>query len=364
MSFFKQFPKVDYSINNDGITNNVIDIYRYVDVRDKLASSVTAYQYVNLLDGERPDNLSYRLYGTPDYYWTFFILNDEFKNGLGSWPKSNNEIASKLNNEFNDIAIYHFPTRYLGSKVYTIKQLPINEYKGYIKLAKIIGTLVSSLGNSVYDKNVYSIADIVYTENDTSQIWIDKTTTQLYSPHYGNLYETVEYANANPNDKNKLLNTSTNILNTEWRLLFVNPYYMGQDEYNDIEILRTRWLNSVRECILAAPQDEPLNILQNPTSEDYANIYYWQQFYCHGVWVQGKTAPAYYYNNVTNDVINDYEMYLNNTSGPTGPGAITPYYISYEEDIKRDNDSRTRIKYVVPSYIQQFSREYRNLINE
>ena len=364
MSFFKQFPKVNYSINNDGIINSVTDIYRYVDVRDKLASSVTAYQYVNLLDGERPDNLSYRLYGTPDYYWTFFILNDEFKNGLGSWPKSNYEITAKLDNEFEDISIYHFPTRYLGSKVYTIKQLPFSEYNGYIKLARIIGTLVSSLGDSVYDKNVYSIADIVYSENDTSQIWIDKTTTQLYSPHYGDLYQTEEYANTNPNDKNKILSTSTNVLNTEWRLLFVNPYDIEDAEFEGVEVLRGQWLDAVRECIKVAPQDQAFEILRDPTTEDYANIYYWHQLYCHGVWAQGKTAPAYYYNNATNDVINDYEMYLNNTSGPTGPGAITQYYISYEEDIKRDNDSRTRIKYVVPSYIQQFSREYRNLINE
>lgn len=361
MSFFKQFPKVDYSINNDGITNQVIDIYRYVDVRDKLASNVTAYQYINLLDGERPDNLSYRIYGTPDYYWTFFILNDQFKSGLGTWPKSTYELNSKLDNEFKNIAIYHFPTRYLGDNVYTTKELPINEFKDYVKLAKITGPLVPALSAGVYDKNVYSIADIVYYENDTSQIWIDKATTQLYSPHYGDLYQTEEYSDANPNDKNKILNTSTSNLNTTWRLLFVNPYSPGDAEYENVEILKSKWLKSTVECIKVAPQDQPFDIIQDPTTEDYTNIYYWHEFYCHGIWAFGKTAPAYYYNNATGDVINDYEIYLNNTSGPN---AITEYYVTYEEDAKRDNDSRTRIKYVVPSYIQQFSREYRNLINE
>ena len=67
MTFFTQFPKTTYSIESDGVQTDITDIYRYVDVVERSSQNVLAYKIADVFDGERPDNLSQRLYGTPDY---------------------------------------------------------------------------------------------------------------------------------------------------------------------------------------------------------------------------------------------------------------------------------------------------------
>jgi hypothetical protein len=43
----------------------------------------------------RPDVLSSKLYGTPDFHWSFFIINTALKQaGLSSWPKGIAELEN------------------------------------------------------------------------------------------------------------------------------------------------------------------------------------------------------------------------------------------------------------------------------
>ena len=102
MAFFEQFPKLKYDTKLDGIQNDLTDIFRYVDVIEDVADDIYGYSFTEVNDGERPDQLSQRLYGTPDYYWTFFITNDRLKNGLTDWPKSSNELDDYINYLYGD----------------------------------------------------------------------------------------------------------------------------------------------------------------------------------------------------------------------------------------------------------------------
>jgi hypothetical protein len=101
MSFFSQFPTRTYDANKDGVIDDVTDIFRYVDVDDKKIDDLISYQFYQIEDGERPDIVSQKLYGTPDYYWTFFIVNDSLKHGLEDWPMSNQEFDSFMYENFS-----------------------------------------------------------------------------------------------------------------------------------------------------------------------------------------------------------------------------------------------------------------------
>ena len=109
MAFFTQFPKTQYSVESDGILSTITDLYRYVDVIEKSSQNVLAYKIVDVFDGERPDNLSQRLYGTPDYYWTFFIVNDNLKEGIEAWPKGDSEVKRFIDTQHENLACFRFP---------------------------------------------------------------------------------------------------------------------------------------------------------------------------------------------------------------------------------------------------------------
>jgi hypothetical protein len=104
MSFFNQFPVRTYDADKDGIQDTVTDIFRYVDVDDNRIDSISSYIFYEIEDGERPDIVSQKLYGTPDYYWTFFVINDSLKHGLEDWPMSTQEFNDSMEENFSQFS--------------------------------------------------------------------------------------------------------------------------------------------------------------------------------------------------------------------------------------------------------------------
>ena len=171
--FFNQFPKTRYSVQNNGIQNVITDYFRYVDVIDKLAQSTYTYSSLDILDSERPDTVSYRLYGTTDYYWTFYITNDFLKDGLSAWPKGDSEIKNYIANQFKNISAFRFPFGEADSngRRSTLVGIPIkNEaYLPYLRLCKNIAT------DGTTQKRVFSSAKIIDYDPNMSLIWIDNS---------------------------------------------------------------------------------------------------------------------------------------------------------------------------------------------
>ena len=66
-------------------------------IKHNLRDSVLMYKSYHLQDGERPDHVSLKLYGTTDYYWTLFMVNEDIVNTFADWPCSRAEIENKIN---------------------------------------------------------------------------------------------------------------------------------------------------------------------------------------------------------------------------------------------------------------------------
>ena len=180
MAFFEQFPKLKYDTKFDGIQNDLTDIFRYVDVIEDVADDIYGYSFTEVNDGERPDQLSQRLYGTPDYYWTFFITNDRLKNGLTDWPKSSNELDDYINYLYGDeYGVISVPD----------SNLPAGSTK---KLSTLIG---GPLLDTKYKDDLYLVATdaddsdlspvlykIVEFDEERYQLWLDITKSYDIAP--------------------------------------------------------------------------------------------------------------------------------------------------------------------------------------
>ncbi len=104
--FFSKFPLRDIIINDE--VKTFVDSFRYVDVTGK-TEDLLAYDKIFLEDGERPDQLSTRLYGRPDFYWTFFIVNDNLKGGLKDWPLSDLQLEKEIEQEYTPYSVIQLP---------------------------------------------------------------------------------------------------------------------------------------------------------------------------------------------------------------------------------------------------------------
>jgi hypothetical protein len=161
MSFFKQFPKTLIDINEDGAFQRITDIFKYVDVADE-KDDLYAYQFVDILNGERPDVLSQRLYGTPDYYWTFFITNDVLKGGgMEKWPQSALQYEEWLARVYGDYGVISFPRGFAG-----FSGIDFDDSDRTDKLYLVAENTADE---------TYGLIRIVDYDADRMQLWVDKT---------------------------------------------------------------------------------------------------------------------------------------------------------------------------------------------
>jgi len=93
MAYFKNFPLVDYTFGDEINTSLFQDISTYIDLIDQVANDASYYEYYNILDNDRPDIVSYKLYGTTRYYWTLFLLNESLR--TRGWPLTSKEMEEK-----------------------------------------------------------------------------------------------------------------------------------------------------------------------------------------------------------------------------------------------------------------------------
>ena len=84
MAFFSNYPLINYRFGNAEDPAIFENLSVYIDLIDQVQDDVSFYQIVDIFDGERPDTLSQKIYGTPDYYWQFYLLNDNIR--LQGWP--------------------------------------------------------------------------------------------------------------------------------------------------------------------------------------------------------------------------------------------------------------------------------------
>jgi len=169
MSFFHQFPKIDYDFFNRGVNYQITDFFRHVNVDYAFLDDISAYAFYQVRNGERPDVVSMRLYGTPQYYWTFFVINDHLKSGIANWPLSQEAFEDYIRIEYNGYAInsrVQIIIDSAGEKLYT--NTLADEFP--------IGTRVSATYSDGINSSINSSGTIYARNPQLSQLVIKDVT--------------------------------------------------------------------------------------------------------------------------------------------------------------------------------------------
>ena len=103
MSYFENFPKVFYKFGEEADPTIFQNIGTAVDVVDQIKDNAAFYQTHNILDGERPDQVSQELYNRPDLHWTFPLMNDDIR--IQGWPLSYSDLVEKAKEDYPNVTI-------------------------------------------------------------------------------------------------------------------------------------------------------------------------------------------------------------------------------------------------------------------
>jgi hypothetical protein len=171
MSYFTNYPTVNYRFGNESTAVAIQDIGAYIDLIDRVKDDISFYQEYNLRDGDRPDQVSNDLYGSPDYHWTFYLLNDDLK-GRG-WPLTRSRISDKAKEEYPNIV---FTTRANIAEQFLVGSNIEGQASG------VTGKILRrrpDMGQIIVEKTP---ADRVYTGTPTinSELEIELTTAETF----------------------------------------------------------------------------------------------------------------------------------------------------------------------------------------
>jgi hypothetical protein len=98
--YFNYFPLVEYSLE-DKITNlNLVTniIFRFI-FNDKFKSDTSVFYYYSVKDGDKPEDIAYKVYGSPERHWIILGLND-IVDPLNDWPMDQRTFKAYLDDKY------------------------------------------------------------------------------------------------------------------------------------------------------------------------------------------------------------------------------------------------------------------------
>ena len=131
MSYFSKFRKGTFRVGDKVI--EVVNIAHYTQLLEKLADDVSFYSYYTVVNGDRPDIISQKLYGTPEYYWTILLLNKHIINTYEYLPKEYNiELIRYLEGKYPGYALKLKSGQTLAGKFSIGETVTFSAYSGIV----------------------------------------------------------------------------------------------------------------------------------------------------------------------------------------------------------------------------------------
>ena len=149
--YFDAFPITDYQFGDEKFNIPIQNLAIYADVIDQVRRTAATYQNYDVLPGERPDQVSYKLYGTTDYHWTFFLMNDKLRER--GWPLSPLKAEELAKKEYKE--------RIVTTQTSLISNCEVG--------TAVIGTLSGATGT------------VVHRDINLGQLWLDNSSTTLWT---------------------------------------------------------------------------------------------------------------------------------------------------------------------------------------
>jgi len=114
-NYFSYLPNFDYvnripSEQNISSYTEVKNLFKRVKLSSSLFQDLTNFTKYQIVGDERPDNVSYKLYDTPNYDW-IILLSNNIINIQDEWPMSNRTFELYMNKKYgvtNYDGIHHY----------------------------------------------------------------------------------------------------------------------------------------------------------------------------------------------------------------------------------------------------------------
>lgn len=88
--YFKNFPLIGYNLSENakpGEYSVVTNLFKRVRLHSSILNDARVYYPYQIKDGDTPENIAHRYYGSVDYHWIILLAN-RIIDPLRQWPKN------------------------------------------------------------------------------------------------------------------------------------------------------------------------------------------------------------------------------------------------------------------------------------
>lgn len=161
--YFKEFPTIPYEYNIGGKQKIMLvtDITRNVRFRKEVLSNITLYDEYDIVDGETPEIIAEKVYGSSEYHWVVMLVNSRF-DYIEDFPLNIERLEVHIKDKYGEDNIYE-THHYVDTRGFVVNddhpeaqpvsnydyEVSVNESKRRIKL--ISNDLLKTILNNYRD---------------------------------------------------------------------------------------------------------------------------------------------------------------------------------------------------------------------
>ena len=110
MAYFSQFPLMAYDIKGNKQYKLLPHILKRVKLRQGMRSGVFLFDNYDVADGERPEDIAFKLYGDPELHWVILMTNN-ITDRYYQWPLTQPQFQEHMKDKYgagNEDAVHHY----------------------------------------------------------------------------------------------------------------------------------------------------------------------------------------------------------------------------------------------------------------
>ena len=96
---FDLFPKISYTLDDEETNQVVTDIFKRIILSKEFQENNSYFDLYDIMDGETPEEISYRFYGTQDLHWLILMTNNIIDPRF-EWPVSEAELIKRVESKY------------------------------------------------------------------------------------------------------------------------------------------------------------------------------------------------------------------------------------------------------------------------
>ena len=110
MAYFDRFPLLAYDVAGNENYKLLPNILKRVKLRTGLASGSFLFDAYDVIDGEKPEDIAFKIYGDPELHWVILMTNN-ITDRYYQWPLTQPQFQEYLEDKYgagSEDAVHHY----------------------------------------------------------------------------------------------------------------------------------------------------------------------------------------------------------------------------------------------------------------